>query len=135
MESAILVVDDYPAVRSVVKAVLESAGYGVITANDGLEALELLEDPGAAIALLLTDVEMPEMNGIDLAHRALERRSALPILFMSSDSIETRGATNGFACISKPFKCEDLLGKVSESLGNSSPMPQVRRPAADHEQF
>ena len=80
---AILVVDDDDFVRMLVKAFLERAGYTVLSATDGASGLDFFQQNRTAIALLLTDVAMPNMNGLDLADRVLELDRKLPVLFMS----------------------------------------------------
>jgi two-component system cell cycle sensor histidine kinase/response regulator CckA len=64
--SAVLVVDDDSAVRMLVARALESSGYAVIVAGDGAQALELLERRGAGIHLVLTDIQMPRLGGLEL---------------------------------------------------------------------
>jgi CheY-like chemotaxis protein len=113
----ILVVDDNAAIRSFVKKVLVESGYNVHTAADGEEGLICFERNRPTIALLLTDVMMPNMNGLELADRVLERCAHLPVLFMSGDA---EGATRGFGCLRKPFKTGELIGRVSEVLDSTS---------------
>jgi CheY-like chemotaxis protein len=106
---AILLVDDDAAVRGVVKAFLESAGYTVVTAADGADGLTVFKRHQPAIALILTDVAMPNMNGVDFADRVLELNGKLPILFMSGSA---HRADRGFGCMEKPFSCADLLDRL-----------------------
>jgi CheY-like chemotaxis protein len=118
---AILVVDDDAGVREVVKAFLEGAGYSVVTAADGADGLTFFKRHQPAIALILADVAMPNMNGLDLADRVLELNAKLPILFMSGSAYY---ADRGFGCVAKPFRGVDLLARVGAvlkrtvSLGN-----------------
>ena len=79
----VLVVDDEPAIRDVTHRVLTSAGYRVLTAAHGHEAIGLLEDPELAVDMVLTDVVMPGMTGAAFADQAHAMRPGLPILFMS----------------------------------------------------
>jgi CheY-like chemotaxis protein len=110
---AILVVDDDPGVRGVVKAFLEGAGYTVVTAADGADGLTFFKRHQPAIALILTDVAMPNMDGLDLADRVLELDGKLPILFMSGSA---HHADRGFGCMAKPFRGTDLLARVGAVL-------------------
>lgn len=109
----ILVVDDNLEIRGFVKALLECAGYSVATAADGEDGLNVFKRHRSRIALLLTDVKMPKMNGFDLADRVLELDSHMPVLFMSGD---TWNATRGLGCVVKPFTAVELVGKVHQGL-------------------
>src|SRR5690242_8536508 len=106
---AILLVDDDDSVLKLVQEYLERAGYSVITAKDGALGLALFEQNRGKIALLLTDVTMPNMDGLELADRVLEVDGMLPVLFMSAVAHADRG--NG--CIAKPFRGSELLAKVT----------------------
>lgn len=118
---AILIAEDDPAVRRVTERILGSAGYAVTTATGGSEALELLDNPGRKVDLLLSDIVMPGMRGDDLAERAVAMRPGLPVLFMSgySDQAppEDLGPTaGGTSFIHKPFDAGTLLERVRELL-------------------
>ncbi|MBS1954079.1 MAG: response regulator [Cyanobacteria bacterium SZAS-4] len=78
----ILVVDDTITARILMKNILESAGYLIKTANDGAEALKLLEKE--QFDLLVTDIEMPKMNGIELTAAVRERGQSVPIILVTS---------------------------------------------------
>lgn len=92
----ILVVDDDLEIRALVKFFLERAGYAIATATDGEDGLNVFRSGRPRIALLLTDVRMPNMNGFDLADRVLELDSELPVLFMSGDA---SNASRGLGCV------------------------------------
>jgi signal transduction histidine kinase len=115
----VLLVEDEDAVRNACRRILERAGFRVVAARDGSQALaELAEEP---IDLLLTDVIMPGgMSGRDLAERLQADRPGLPVLFMSgytADVIATRGILEpGITVVEKPFTTADLLGKVRALL-------------------
>ena len=112
-EPAILVVDDNPDVRMLVEVLLRNAGYTVYAAADGEEGVSFYKRHRSRIALLLTDMKMPNMNGIDLANRVLEFDSQLPILFMSGDS---EYVSRGYQCLKKPFTSDQLVGRVNQAL-------------------
>ena len=118
----ILVVDDDCNVRMLVKALLESEGYTVLVAADADTAMEVYEEYQSAVALLLTDVVMPNINGLELADRLLEREPHLRVLFMSGSG----DASRGFGCVAKPFTGARLIGRVGEVL-ESPPPTQVAR--------
>jgi DNA-binding response OmpR family regulator len=109
----ILVVDDDLAIRSLVKVFLEQAGFAVATAADGEDGLNVFRAYRSRIALVLTDVRMPNMNGFDLADRVLELDSKLPVLFMSG---EAWNASRGLGCLAKPFTAVELVGRVHQGV-------------------
>ena len=115
----ILVVEDEDAVRNACTRILGRAGFGVVEASDGAQALSKLD--GLRIDMLLTDVVMPGgMSGRDLARQLEEVRPGVPVLFMSgynADAIATRGVLEaGISVVEKPFTSADLLSKVRELL-------------------
>jgi CheY-like chemotaxis protein len=110
----ILVVDDNAGVRALVRAVLEKAGYTIYTAADGSEGLACFECYKTRIGLLLTDVTMPRMNGLQLADRVRECRSSLPVLFMSGDAHDL--PNDDYGLLRKPFKSDELIGRVADAL-------------------
>ena len=115
----VLLVEDEDAVRNACHRILERAGFEVVVASDGSQALEQLDD--RPIDLLLTDVIMPGgISARDLAERLQADRSELPVLFMSgytADVIATRGIlAPGISVVEKPFTTADLLGKVRALL-------------------
>ena len=114
---AILVVDDCEMIQLLVKAFLESAGYLVMVAGDGDTALDFFLRKRLEISLVLTDVEMPRMNGMELADRVLELNAELPVLFMSGTSSD---ADRGYGCVVKPFQASELLARVGAALECSS---------------
>jgi len=109
----ILVVDDNFHIRTLAKAFLQTAGYTVVTAADGEEALHFYEKHQSSIVLLLTDVRMPNVDGLELADRILGIDSQLPVLFMSGDAWS---ADRGFGCIAKPFLSAELVERVCRVL-------------------
>lgn len=116
----ILLVEDEEAVRRLAERALKSAGYNVLTASNGGEALLLLERFAGPVHLLLTDVIMPEMNGRDLANRLRESRPDIRVLFSSGytdDIILHHGVLDDLTSfISKPYSVAALTRKVSEVL-------------------
>ena len=106
----ILVVDDDCAIRTLVKVYLETEGYSVLIADDGETAMRLYDQ--STVALVLTDVIMPRMNGLELADHLLRQEPQLRILFMSGSG----DASRGFGCVAKPFTEAGLLRRVGEVL-------------------
>lgn len=118
---AILVVDDDAAVRRVACKALRRAGYHVVEADGGREALRLARDYDDGIVLLLTDVVMPGMNGRELSERLRTEHPDLPVLFMSAyaeDEVFLQGVrVSRMHYLPKPFSLDDLVGAVGRLLG------------------
>ena len=123
MGATILVVDDDCAVRTLMRVVLERAGYSVLVAADGEEGLHVFRQYQDRIALLLTDVTMTRMNGFDLADHVLKSDSQIPVVFTSGD---VPNADRGFGCIAKPFKLDELIGRVSKVLEEQETRMKLR---------
>jgi signal transduction histidine kinase/ActR/RegA family two-component response regulator len=119
-DETVLVVEDEDAVRRLARRILESVGYRVITAANGGEALLQCERHGADIALLLTDVIMPQMSGRELADRLSREYPHLRILFMSGytdEAISQHGLCEAEVdLLQKPFSAQALLKKVQRVL-------------------
>jgi CheY-like chemotaxis protein len=116
----VLLTEDDPLVRLLARTVLERAGYAVLTAAGGKEALILADDHRGPIHLLLTDVVMPEMSGRELMHHLAERRPEVKVLYVtgySEDAVALHGMLDpGTAFLPKPFTPEVLTRKVREVL-------------------
>jgi two-component system, cell cycle sensor histidine kinase and response regulator CckA len=116
----ILVAEDEPGVRELVKQTLQQLGYRVLEAGDGYEALRVVEDHASHIHLLLTDVIMPLMNGHELATRLRSVRPETKVLYMSGyadDVLAFHGIDRPeIAFIQKPFTSSELAGKVDKLL-------------------
>jgi signal transduction histidine kinase len=116
----VLVVEDEENVRLLVAKSLTRCGYSVLQAENGAEALQLIERHGAGIQLLLTDFRMPGMRGNELAARAKILRPAMKVLFMTGHA---DGIFNSFGSsdqrhevILKPFAPDALMDRVRELL-------------------
>jgi CheY-like chemotaxis protein len=116
---SVLVVEDDPSVRLLIRDVLEEVGYSAIEASDGAAAVPILAS-GVAIDLMISDVGLPGMNGRQLADTARSHRPELPILFVTGYA-ENAAIRSGFlghnmAMITKPFSLDDLGQKIGEIL-------------------
>jgi two-component system, cell cycle sensor histidine kinase and response regulator CckA len=116
----ILVVDDERVVRDMIRRQLENAGYPVLDAPGGKEAIQMILDRGAPIGLLITDVLMPFMNGRELATRVSIIRPDLRVLFISAYSADILSSFGlgppGVDFLRKPFRHGELPDKVRKLL-------------------
>jgi two-component system cell cycle sensor histidine kinase/response regulator CckA len=119
----ILLVEDQEQVRAVACAILKRSGYRVLVAQHASEALLRCAAGSEPIHLLLTDVVMPNMSGVELAKRAMSARPALKVLYMSGytdDSVVRHGILDSeMAFLQKPFTPETLTRKVREVLNEN----------------
>ncbi|MCA9489942.1 MAG: PAS domain S-box protein [Myxococcales bacterium] len=120
-QGTILVVDDDPAVLATTARVLKSAGYEVLAAHGPEEAVALSQIHRGGIDLLVTDVVMPKMGGVDLAERLTVGRPGLKVLFASGyteNAIVHHGVLEpGIHFIAKPFTPAALRARVDQVLG------------------
>ena len=123
----VLVVEDQEAVAALVERVLQGAGYRVVLATDGAEAIERFHEDGVDVDLLLTDVVMPRMGGPVLAAQLRARSPGLRVLFMSGygeERIAHRGILEpGTHLLEKPFDPHGLRRRVREVLDQPGPDP------------
>jgi two-component system cell cycle sensor histidine kinase/response regulator CckA len=109
----ILVVDDTDLVRKVVVAVLENAEFHVLHANSGPNALKLAANYAGRIDMLLSDLNMPGMSGLELGKTITRSRPDIHVLFMGGDLLLF---SYGWAFIQKPFMPVKLLEMVNNVL-------------------
>jgi CheY-like chemotaxis protein len=118
--TVVLVVDDDPGVREIAARVLERAGYRVLQAAEGAEALEVARAHAGPLHLLLTDVVMPGMNGRELGVRMSEERPETRLLYMSAyteDEVILRGVRVAeVSFLPKPFTLDGLENAVRTAL-------------------
>jgi len=121
LRETILLAEDEADVRALAHEVLERAGYAVVLATDGTEALRTWEGYRGRIDLLLTDVVMPRMGGFELARRLRTVHPDLRVIFISgyaNDLVTVdRELANAAAYLQKPFRPRTLIQKVREVLG------------------
>jgi signal transduction histidine kinase/ActR/RegA family two-component response regulator len=119
-KETVLLVEDEPAIRSLLADALRQLDYHVLEAKHGIEALLLGSQHDGPIDLLLTDVAMPQMNGRNLAEQLVKVRPGLKVLYMSAytdDAVILRGVVqSGAAFLQKPFTMEALARKIREVL-------------------
>jgi CheY-like chemotaxis protein len=119
----ILVVDDEPLVRNLLQSVLRRQGYTVLLATDGADALEMLKTNWEPVHLVLTDMQMPGMSGLELARRLAADYPRAKVLFMSGhhpETVDPQGEARASApYLSKPFSVEVLLGTIRRVLATA----------------
>ena len=122
-QETVLVVEDEQAVRRLAVRILTNAGYHVVSAGSGPEALTLMQDYADEVHLLLTDVVMPRMSGRVLAERLRAIRPRLRVLYMSgyTDNVVSQHGVleAGVRILAKPFSAVELSRKVREVLEGS----------------
>src|SRR4030095_1375073 len=116
----ILVADDEPPIGPLARDVLEPAGYVVLHTTDPREAIRLAEHRPADIDLLLVDVKMPVMGGIELARRILALRPKMQVILWSGNKATGVNETD-WSFLEKPFGIDTLSRMVASALGGPSP--------------
>jgi two-component system, chemotaxis family, chemotaxis protein CheY len=123
MSKTVLTVDDSSSIRQMVGFTLRGAGFEVIEARDGRDALTKLEQLAAKVHLVITDLNMPVMDGIALLKtlRAPGPYRFLPVLVLTTESQDARKqearAAGATGWIVKPFRPEQLISTVKKVLG------------------
>jgi two-component system chemotaxis response regulator CheY len=123
MKGKILFVDDSPVIKKIIKRAIEAADYVLLEASDGKEALAVLSKEVNDVRLILSDWNMPVMNGFDLL-KAVKSNAALkhiPVIMITTEAEKSNinkaiqaGAANYML---KPFNTEDLVKKVLQCIG------------------
>jgi len=126
----ILLAEDSESLREMAREYLESVGYTVLEAASGSEALQRAKDFAGTIHLLLTDVVMPEMSGLELAREVVSLRPGIKVIFTSGytdDAIARQGVLDpAVAFIQKPYRPKALAQRIREAL--TEPSTKVSNP-------
>jgi len=119
----VLIAEDDTAVREFVSRALAHGGHEVETVNDGLEALSVLD--GEAFDLLITDIVMPNLDGIELALKVAKEHPAMPVLLMTGYAAERQRAHNLDELIqdviTKPFTLREICDAAEAALATREP--------------
>jgi two-component system cell cycle sensor histidine kinase/response regulator CckA len=111
----VLVVDDEHAVRRFASRILQQHGYTVHEAADGAEALELMERGEVLVELVLSDIIMPRLNGVDLMKALAVTHPGVPVILMSAyaqGELAEKGVVAPCGVLPKPFPAERLIEEV-----------------------
>ncbi|MCP4119371.1 MAG: response regulator [Desulfobacteraceae bacterium] len=122
-KKTILVVDDMPQIRKILRFSLKTEGYNVILANSGKNALEEAFDENNSIDLILLDIMMPKMDGYEVIQhlREAEMTKEIPIIFLTAKA-QQKDVIKGLEIggndyVVKPYKFDDLNKKIQKWLG------------------
>jgi DNA-binding NtrC family response regulator len=121
-----MLADDDEALRGLVRRMLTKNGYHVLQAADGREALDVANAHGGPIHLLLTDIIMPNVNGIVLAERLLRQRPETAVLFMSGymEATILAAKNTSVTVLQKPFTEQRLIDTVQQVLPSKALEPE-----------
>ncbi len=130
-KETILVVDDEASIRSYVKNILRIEGFQMLEGVDGVDALQQIQRATDPIDLLLTDIRMPRMDGIELAYSITEMHPKTPVVYMSGypfdlEEVQARRPLRACAFVGKPFTRKALLEAIEKCLHP----PQLEQAAA-----
>lgn len=114
-----IVVDDEPAVRKLLRSVLEKRRLQVLEAGDALSAWNLIQSVNGCLDFVISDIRMPgDMNGVDLAHSVRGLFPSIPVILISGYSDACDGDSVAFECIPKPFMPETILESVDRAISS-----------------
>lgn len=133
--TTLLVVEDERAFQDLLRDGLQSKGFHVLVASNGVEALQVAEQYDGPIRMLITDVIMPQMSGPELAKSLTKARGDIDVLYMSGytdDKLGSIAGSNGeLTWIQKPFYLNDLLARIQEILHRHDGKPRSDASAPD----
>ena len=119
----ILIVDDEPSVRRFAARVLSEEGFLVDEASDGAEALDHVRTGAGVVDVVVTDVVMPRLNGVELVHQLAESHPHIPVILMSgyaAAQLDGMGIVAPCGLLAKPFPAERLVEEVRRCLPASN---------------
>ena len=119
----ILIVEDDPTTREAMQVLLESRNYHVLTAEDGLDALRIYDQPDQSIELVVSDVVMPGMGGVTLYYALKQRGHAIKMLFITGHPLDLENQhllEEEVDWLQKPFSVQDFLSTIERLLGHTA---------------
>lgn len=122
MSGSILIIDDSAAQRKLIRLALETQGYVIVEAENGMQAIEAMDHIGDSTRLILCDVNMPVMNGLEFVRelKKRENHAAIPVIMLTTETNETMVeemqslGTNSW--LTKPFKMSDLITETRRHI-------------------
>ncbi len=121
----ILVAEDDSVIRELLSEMLKTAGYDLLTATDGVEAVESFKNNGQKVHLIITDIGMPRMNGIEAILFIRSMSQSVPIIILSiweeHSYMKIAKQVKVREFMKKPFDVHELINKVRETLLNEPP--------------
>ncbi len=131
MSQVALLADDERDLRAYASEVLRREGFTVIEAADGDDALEIIQSLRGGVSVVVTDIHMPRMNGIELVRAIRAEFPGMPVVYISGESLDgLRDGNSRVACLPKPFGPRALLDAV-RSVIMPAGQPAVSRCVAD----
>ena len=122
--ASILLVEDNDILRNLLQRTLEGVGFSVISASDGAEALRLCQEHDGAISLTVSDIVMPQLNGLQMTEQIRAARPKMKFLFITGFAAEfpelRELIKNGGDVLEKPFLPSELIGKVEKMLNQEN---------------
>ena len=115
-QTTILVAEDEALIRELLGKILHHAGYQLLVASDGKQALEIAEQHTGSINVLLSDIVMPELSGVDLARAITDKRPATKIILTSAYLRHIWVMERSWRFITKPYVPAQILDAVREAL-------------------
>ena len=131
----VLVVDDEPLIRSFLQRLLEKElKYNVLAAASGEEALSVSRQCAQRIDILVSDIDMRKMNGIQLYTNIAKERPETAVLFVSASAREFQDSYPDWTFLKKPFAPRDFVTKVQEVYSSQLQADRGQRPKSEHAQ-
>jgi DNA-binding NtrC family response regulator len=118
--ATVLLVDDDPSVRSFIQTYLQSSGFRTVAAASGNEAMRVLNQECDSIGLVLTDLRMPNISGIELAKLVRQSKPDTPIIFMSGYWDQSVDEFRDVRFLQKPLDLNHMVAAISESLESAA---------------
>lgn len=122
---SVLVVDDETTVRRFAVRVLQREGYLVIEASDGAEALDLVRVEGTSVEVVVSDIVMPRLNGVELTQALSVSHPNLPVILMSgyaAAALSELGIAAPCSILTKPFPADRLVAEVQRCIRRPDPV-------------
>lgn len=124
-KKTILIAEDDSVIRELLSVMLRSAGYNLLTATDGIEAVETFKKQGKEVSLVITDIGMPRMNGLEAIVIIREMSKDVPIMILSiweeHEYKKIAKQNNVKEYMEKPFDVNEVIEKVRSILPNTPP--------------